>query len=90
MAPEPSPPTVPGFVVRGFIACVGVTAVVMDDTGGVLTVIGWGLVAIALAVEALASIVYLRRRPADAGRRVDDGAPPIAKPSTKDRARSSE
>lgn len=62
VTPSPGPRAVPGFVVRGLIACTGIAVIVEGDGGSLATVVGGALVAFALATEALASIVYLRRR----------------------------
>jgi hypothetical protein len=51
------------FVVRAIMIVVGLTLLLVVDVRGVAFYIAWGLIAVALLSEAVATLVYwLRRR----------------------------
>jgi hypothetical protein len=53
---------IPSFALRAAVALVGAALVVVSDGRPPVAVLGWGLVALAVLTEALASVVLLRRR----------------------------
>jgi len=57
--------TPPWFLVRVAMAVTGVAVLLVLHPGGALDLFAWWLIGAAVLREALASIVFLRRRPRD-------------------------